>query len=186
MKKTKIIICIAFVMLSFFSYSQHIILKSFVIDDEEQKLDNNFKIFFVYEDENEKIIYTPTIKKDTFHYPRGISTPRDTNYYHWLLSYKGKIYHLRSGWLFLYQEVEIVIDTKLHKEYRNRKWASEFPSYFKDSLYNNYGVIYIKWHSHNAHDAITCNPIRTNMKTYFRKGKELLKSSDIKKKKKGK
>jgi len=34
--------------------------------------------------------------------------------------------------------------------------------------------------------AFTCNPIRTNMKTYFRKGKELLRISNPKSKKRKK
>ena len=179
MKEIKIIICIMFVTLNFFSYSQSVRLKSFVINDEEQKLDNNFNIYFVYEDENEKIIYTSTIKKDTFDYPKIISMPRDTNDYHWLLGYEGKIYHLRSGWLFKIQEMEIVIETKSSKEYSEQKWIYECSPSFRDSLSDNFGVVFIKWDSY----AFTCNPIRTDMKTYFRKGKELLRISNPKSKK---
>ena len=58
-----------FIMQNMHSYNQTTRLKSFMINGEEQKLDNNFNIYFVYGDENEKIIYTSTIKKDTFDYP---------------------------------------------------------------------------------------------------------------------
>lgn len=156
-------------------------LKSFIVNGEEQKLDNNFDIFFVYEDENEKIIYAPIVKNDIFYYPKNISIPRDTIGYHWLLKHEGKIYYLRHGWLFIFQEMEIVIETKSYKKYDETKWRRDcFNS--EESSYNNEGVVYIEWDSYTW----TCNPIMGNMKSYLRKGKELLRISNSKSKKKKK
>ena len=167
-------------MLNLGSYSQPMRLKSFIINGEEQKLDINYKLYFVNEDEN--IIYTSNIINDTFHYPEGIFKPKDTTNYHWLLCYKGKIYYFFSGWLFKFQEMEIIIETKAYEKYSEKEWIYKCSDDFRSSTHNTYGVVYIMWDSYS----IACNPIVGGMRNYFRKGKELLKSSDIKKKKKGK
>ncbi len=179
MKKIVASISMIFIILNLHSQNQRIMhLKSFIINGEEQKLDNNYAICFLPENENEKVIYVPTIKNDTFYYTPPM--PRDTIRYHWLLKYEKKVYYLRTGRLYSFQDVEIVIETKSYKEYNDDKWRYKCSSGFDDNWDNNYGVVYVLRDSY----AITCNPIMGNMKSYFRKGKELLRISKSKEKRK--
>lgn len=149
-------------------------LKSFIINGEEQPLNDNYTFYFVYQSEHEKTIYIPTIKNDTFYESEIIPDVEDIKYY-WLLNYNGKIYYLNYIWFFNYGhlDIKINIETESYAKYNKDKWEQKC-KYSSDTTESSdfSGVVYMILTGYEG--GIThCLPFK-DMETYLRKGEEIL------------
>jgi len=176
MKKYLILTYLSCIVINMFGQNQDSYrLKSFIINGEEQPLNDNYTFYFVCQTEHEKIIYIPTMKNDTF-YESEIIPPEKDIFYYWLLNYNGKIYYLNYIWFFDFKEhVDIIIniETESYVKYNKDKWEQKckYSSDSTESLVFS-GVVYMILRGYGG-GVTDCLPFK-DMETYLRKGEEIL------------
>ena len=81
MKKIMFYIMLMNVSFMSFGQAQPFVFRTFGLYGEKQILENNYSIYFVYQDESEKVIYKPTIQNDTFYIPKMMLQNQNIKYY---------------------------------------------------------------------------------------------------------
>lgn len=161
--------------------SDFYILQSFSVNGETVKLDNNFKIYYVSQQGNEKIIYSPEIHNDTIF----LSTIQD-------IPIKGT--ELKSvdkkqtcSWVLMLNGDVYILNHSNYSDFKNGcMYQSTINVYFWRSDYNNYfinqnvedivkqeneGYVYVVYDG--SFGIFSCIPIQ-RMEKYFEDGRNLL------------
>ncbi len=164
MKKWNVFIL--FIVISIFAIGQTSgITICFIKEGKEQELNNNFDVYFVYIQGNEKIIYKSDVNKDVITLPSLMKDDKDLRY-HILFKYEGKIYYVdyvhflffcaSKGWM-------IEFDKKPYKDPYN--WEQEENN---DKIKGGISITY------GMGDAAVGYTLIKDFKEYFKKGKQLL------------
>lgn len=141
----------------------------------EKKLNNDFNIYFVYQDSIQKVIYKPVVCDGNYiMFPSHMPLDKEYKYYI-LFEYKKKIYY--CDYTRLYHFEAFLIHIQKRPFYKYVEWGeNEFitlPSYTDlDTNKNIKGEMEIVYGK--GDHAATYTRI-TNFKEYFKKGEELLK-----------
>ena len=159
------------------------VLNSFVINGDTMKLNNNYKFFCIYQNNDEKIIYEPIIRNDTFKMIPFIEAEDSYLCYKGVFVYKRKAYYYGIP-MFIHKNiscdvnVNIKIETKRYDKYDYQQ--KKIDCTWDTLSEKDEGVIIIQYESPYHH--FYCNPIQPcysckpihNMKSFLQEGQDLL------------
>ncbi len=154
------------------------VLNSFVINGDTMKLNNNYKFFCIYQNNDEKIIYEPIIRNDTFKMIPFIDAEGSYLCYKGVFVYKRMAYYygipifLQKNSNYDYININIVIETKKYNkyDYQQRKIDCTWDTLSE----KDEGVIIIQYENRYSLPFYSCKPIH-NMKSFLQEGRDLLK-----------
>jgi len=161
-----------------FGQAQPFVFRTFGLYGEKQILENNYSIYFVYQDESEKVIYKPTIQNDTFYIPKMMLQNRNIKYY-FLLEYQGKVYYYYLGYV---EDPEVITPIDMYIEKKPFRIVNPMQVKMGDFIWPKEVidnpdiqiVVGIVFHG----EYIGYEPIK-DIKSYFLKGEELLRIGNV-------
>jgi len=146
------------------TFGQNITTIDFYIENKQQKLNNNFNVYFIYLDSTQKIIYKPTVYKNTItHLP--LLQQDDANYYI-LIEFENKVYFVTYAY-YNFRKVDDWIIYFEKKPYKQRYFWEQWED--DESIKGGISILLGRGDA-----ACRFEPI-TNFDEYFKKGLDLLK-----------
>jgi len=148
------------------TFGQSVTTIDFYIENEQQELNDNFNVYFIYLDSTQKIIYIPKIDKNTIIQPSLLSQ-KDAKYYI-LLKFADKVYTVFYGHYNFHKVDDWVIYFE-KKPYKKKYFWEQWDNGEDKSIKGGIAILFSRG------DAVCSFEPITNFGEYFKKGLDLLK-----------